>query len=83
MAHIDSFLEKFKRLLESGTNLKKEAVEVIKGVIGKEIDSEKVTIKDGIVQLKINPLFKSEIFLKKEKILKSLQDKGFKIFDIK
>jgi hypothetical protein len=74
MIEIKNLLVRFGDILlrEEG---KKEAVrKVISSVIKTEIKSEDVKIKNNVVYLNIKPIYKNEIFLKKEQILLALKE---------
>lgn len=44
-------------------------------VVNLDIDSNKIKIKNNVVYLDVKPIYKNEIFLKKEKIFEKLQEK--------
>jgi len=73
MIEIKDLLLKFNNLLVS-ENLKIEAIKkVLFEIINLEIKNEDIKIKKGIVYLNIKPTYKSEIFLKKDKITSELE----------
>ena len=68
MIEIKDLLLKFNNLLIS-ENLKINTIkEVLFEVINLEIKSEDIKIKNNIVYLNIKPIYKNEIFLKKDLI---------------
>jgi hypothetical protein len=74
MIEIKDLLEKFGNILLK-EELKKEAVrEVIAKAINFPIKKEDIKIKKGIIYLNIKPIYKNEIFLKKDQILKELEE---------
>jgi hypothetical protein len=80
MIEIKDLLSRFRHILFSG-EVKKESVrEVISRIIKIQIKKEDIEIKNGTVYLNIKPIYKNEIFLKKEQIFlelkKSLGDRS-------
>lgn len=74
MIEIKDLLSRFSDIL-LGEEGKRETVRaVISEVIGVEIKSEGIKIKNGTVYLNIKPIYKSEILIKKEKILEKLKE---------
>ncbi|MEK7585671.1 MAG: hypothetical protein AAB477_00315 [Patescibacteria group bacterium] len=72
--HIDSFLERFKKIL-----FKEEAtLEVITGVITKHIESpikpQSIKIKGPIVYINESPILRNEVLIHKEGILNDLKE---------
>lgn len=88
MFDIGKYLEKFTVLSTSRNYLRESVVSSIKEVCGFDIDQSKIDEKEGIIRISERPIIKSEIFLKKQKILKALEQKisisghSKKIFDI-
>ena len=78
MIEIKDLLLKFGNILLK-EELKKELIrETISKAIGYEIKSEDVKIKKGVIYLNIKPIYKNEIYLKRDEIfneLKNLLDK--------
>ncbi|MFH1608822.1 MAG: hypothetical protein ABH951_02275 [Patescibacteria group bacterium] len=75
MIEIKDLLSRFSNLL-SFSEIKKQIIkEVLLEVINLEINSSKIKIKNNIVYLDIKPIYKNEIFLKKEKIFEKLKEK--------
>jgi hypothetical protein len=88
MFDIAKYLEKFTKLSTSRSFLRESVASSIKEVCGFDIDPSKIDEKEGIVRISERPIIKSEIFLKKQKILKSIESKiglpgqGKKVTDI-
>jgi len=83
MFDIGKYLEKFTKLSTSRSFLRESVASSIKEVCGFDIELTKIDEKKGIVRISERPIIKSEIFLKKQKILNSLEKKiGKKVFDI-
>jgi hypothetical protein len=72
MIEIKDLLLRFQNLL-LGEEVKKEAVRAtISKYINFEIKPEEIKIKNGIIYLDLKPIFKNEIFLKKDQIFSEL-----------
>jgi hypothetical protein len=83
MFDIAKYLEKFTRLSMTRGFLKESVVASVKEICGIDIDKNKIDEKDGIIRINERPIIKSEIFLKKTKIIESLEKKiGEKVTDI-
>ena len=83
MFDIGSYLEKFKKFSQSREFLRNSVSESIKEVCGIDIDSKNIEVKNFTAKIKERPIIKSEIFLKKEKILELLKEKTEgKILDV-
>jgi len=74
MIEIKDLLVRFNNLLFSEEIKKSSIIEVIKQVVGVEIKSEDVKIKNNIIYLNIKPIYKNEIFLKQEQLFLALKD---------
>ncbi|MFZ2072558.1 MAG: hypothetical protein WA101_00860 [Minisyncoccia bacterium] len=74
MIEIKDLLLRFNNILLS-EEVKKESIKnIISEVINVPIQSNDIKIKNGTVYLSIKPIYKSEIFMKREKILQKLQE---------
>ncbi|MFA6797407.1 MAG: hypothetical protein WCR40_01740 [Candidatus Paceibacterota bacterium] len=83
MFDIAKYLEKFKVISCSRDFIRNSLAEVIKNICYIEIDPKKIDVKNYVARINEKPIVKSEIFLKKEKILKSLSEEvGGKVKDI-
>jgi hypothetical protein len=73
MIEIKDLLNRFNEIL-LGEEGKKEAIrKAISFVVGLEIKSEDIKIKNNVIYLNIKPIYKSEIFLKREQISLALE----------
>ena len=73
MIEIKDLLAKFGNILLK-EELKKELVrDTISKAINFEIKPEDIKIKKGVIYLNIKPIYKNEIFLKKEQIMSELE----------
>ncbi|MFA6274197.1 MAG: hypothetical protein WC662_03475 [Candidatus Paceibacterota bacterium] len=74
MIEIKDLLISFNNKLLS-EEIKKESIKnIISNIIGFDIKKEKIKIKNETVYLDIKPIYKNEIFLKKELILNKLKE---------
>ena len=74
MIEIKDLLLKFNNVLLS-EEIKIESIRnVLYQIVGIEINKEDIKIKNNTVYLDIKPIYKNEIFLKKEKIISSFRD---------
>lgn len=74
MKNIFSFLEKFK-ILKDPKKERGDIAKVISGIVGFEVDEKSLLIKEGNISIKAFGGMKSEIFLKKDLLLKTLNEK--------
>ena len=73
MQPIKNFLEKFRNIIRSDKELKNKIVESIQKETSVRVSESKIKIKENTAFIQENPIVKSEIFLKKEKILIALK----------
>jgi hypothetical protein len=74
MIEIKDLLLRFENLL-LGEEKKKEYIKnAISEIIGVQIESQDIKIKNGTIFLNIKPIYKNEIFLKKELIFSKLKE---------
>jgi hypothetical protein len=75
MFDIAKYLEKFKILSQSKFFLRNSVAEAIKEVCNIEIEPTKIIVKDYIARISEKPIIKTQIFIKKIKILQILDKK--------
>jgi hypothetical protein len=75
MFDIAKYLEKFKVMSQSRGFLRNSVAEAIKEVCDIEIEPTNIVVKDFIARISEKPIVKTEIFLKKVKILEILNKK--------
>lgn len=75
MFNIAQYLEKFKNLGGTERGLKEALVFAVKKVIGVEIEVKSIMLKNGEAIIKVSPLIKNAIFIKKSQILKVVEEK--------
>lgn len=74
MIEIKDLLARFSNILLSEEGKKEVVRSIISEVIGVQIKSEDMKIKNGTIYLNIKPIYKNEIFLKQEQILLKLKE---------
>ena len=79
MIEIKDLLAKFDKILLSEESKTKTIREIIGRIIKLEIKPADIKIKNNTIYLNIKPIYKNEIFLKKEEITKEIN----KIFGLK
>lgn len=83
MFDIAKYLEKFKIMSQSRDFLRNSVSEVVKEVCNIELNPSKIEVKDYVARINDKPIIKTQIFLKKAKILEILAIKtNSKIKDI-
>ena len=84
MIELNSFLEKFKKFINTDEEVKKVVISVVEEKTGIKLEKINIKIKENILYLKEHPAVKNEIFMNKETILKEIQKlSGQKIINIK
>jgi hypothetical protein len=74
MIEIKDLLAKFSNLLLSEETKKICIQKVLKQEIGLEVKTEDIKVKNNVIYLNIKPIYKNEIFLKKDKIFLALKE---------
>lgn len=75
MFDIAKYLEKFKTMSQSRDFLRNSVSEVIKEVCNIDLNPSKIDVKDYTARINDKPIIKTQIFLKKTKILEMLDKK--------
>lgn len=73
MIEVKDLLVRFSGLLQNSEGKKIFIQETIKEVTGISINSEDIKIKNGTIFLNTKPIYKNEIFFKKEEIFSKLK----------
>ncbi len=74
MIEIKDLLLNFKNLLVSEEAKKEIIANVIKETTGIKIASENIDFKKGVLRLETKPIYRNEIFMKREQILTKLKE---------
>jgi len=75
MFNIGEYLEKFRVRYQSRDFLRNSVAEAVKEVCDIEIDSKKIEVKNFVARVNEKSIIKTQIFLKKIKILEILDKK--------
>jgi len=76
MFNISNFLEKFKKLSETNSFIKKTVAEAVFSVTGFLPDEKEIQVSGKKVKIGRSSVLKNELFFKKDKILKKLAELG-------
>lgn len=82
MFNIALYLDKFKKIDLKSSSLKKTIHASISKVLGIDVDIKAINVKNNLIYLKVNPVIKNEIFIKKKNIIKELQLNSLNITDV-
>jgi hypothetical protein len=74
MIEIKDLLSNFENLLVSESFKKREVKRIILEEAKIDIKTEDIQLKNGTIFLNIKPIYKNEIFFKKDKILSKLRE---------
>ena len=86
MVPVRILLERFKRLTRPNILVREKTSVIIQEEVSVKIDDKKIFLRNGVIYVDTHdPIVKSEIFLKKRKILGRIQEElGERgVFDIK
>jgi hypothetical protein len=84
--HINSFFDKFKKVIYQKEEIKKIIKDIISKNISFEIENNFFNYKNGVIYLKCSPVIKNEIMIHKDKILRELRNElkeNFNVLDIR
>ncbi|HEY4493529.1 MAG TPA: hypothetical protein VJB98_02830 [Candidatus Paceibacterota bacterium] len=68
-----NFLKRFLQVEKDTSHLAQKVISIIQSEIGADIKPEQVSFRNGTITISAPSIVKSEIYLKKEEILKLLQ----------
>jgi len=74
MFNISGFLEKFKKISENNSFIKKTVIEAVFSITGFLLEEKDIEVSGGKVKIRQSSVLKNEIFFMKEKILKKLME---------
>lgn len=81
MNNLAIHLQKYIELGLKDVLIKKKFIKAVKEVVGVELDSGDIEIKDRVARVNLQGPIKTEIFLKRKKIenlfIKSLEEEGY------
>lgn len=82
MIHLSELLGKFKNLGLGERQTKDALIEAIQEIVGVSISRKDVSLSGKTAYIKTGSVMKSEIFLRKEEILKKMKEKSGGILNI-
>ncbi|HEY4493846.1 MAG TPA: hypothetical protein VJB95_00200 [Candidatus Paceibacterota bacterium] len=74
MIEIKDLLAKFRNILGSGEEKKRILKKILLEVVGLDVDTADMEIKNNTVYLNIKPIYKNEVLLKQDKIFSKLEE---------
>ena len=82
---VSDYLKKISKFSDDKETLDISVISTFRNVLGIELSLSDFVFKDGILTIKKSPVVKSEIMLKKSKLLKNINSylNSEKVFDIK
>lgn len=80
MKKLSQYLKKFQNLTPPDIFLKKSFRKLIQKEINIKIDIKNIEYKNSTIFIRVNPLIKNEIFLKKDLLLKKLNTKPGEVY---
>lgn len=84
MSLFTSVLQHLKQKIDAGNAYKESIIEVCKDSIGITIKPDDiVSLKEGILTLRVSPTLKSLIILKQEKLVSAFQQKDIAVHTIR
>ncbi len=72
MSFIGDFLEKFKKIHQDSFNKKQGLLDIVNSVTQLSFTSADISVKNGILSIKASPAQKTELYMKKDKLLQAL-----------
>ena len=75
MIEIKDLLSRFENILSNGETKKAIIREILSQTLNLDIKKEDLEIKNNIIYLNIKPIYKNEILIKKDQIVKKLEEK--------
>ncbi|MDP6387900.1 MAG: hypothetical protein QGG63_01325 [Candidatus Pacebacteria bacterium] len=68
-------MEKFKKITPPDKLVKEVCIDTVKKIVGIDIEKDNIDVRNGIIFISADSIIKSEIFLKKNEIIKNLTQK--------
>lgn len=75
MIELKDLLSRFDKILSSNTARKNIVAETIKEIAGFDVETKNINIKGDTIYLFIKPIYKNELFLKKDMFFRELEKK--------
>ncbi len=83
MFNIKEYLEKFQKLGLSDKENKEIISQTLLEILGIKINTRELEIKDSVLYIKTNPIIKNSLFIKKDRIIKTLKEKGVNVLELR
>ncbi len=74
MNPLQSFLERFQKVLTYPGQIKKDVLACFKKIAGISLEEKEIEIRSNVIYLKTGPAIKNAVFMHKQKLLKDLQE---------
>lgn len=74
MKNLNSLLERLSRVLNKDELIKSSVVSVLRDSVGVTISTNKINLKEGVLEVEASPAIKNEIKLKEERIKDELKE---------
>lgn len=71
--NVSSYFDRFKNISLPNEEVRKATANAIEKEIGITVDISKIRVVQNSLKIEVTPLIKSEIFLKKERILEEIK----------
>lgn len=71
---IDSYLERLRNITPPDEAVRSSAQKIIAEVAGLKLSKESISLRRGVLYIQAGPVVKSEIFLKKQKIIRRFSE---------
>ncbi len=83
--NISQYLEKISKVYNQNISLREAVVGSLKDLVKIELSDKDLILKNGILNIKTNPVIKTEIFIKKKRIIEEINKRlgEKKVFDIR
>jgi len=76
MENLATYLQKFRRLISSNEEKTKIISEEIFKITNIQIPTNNILLKEKTITIETKAIIKSEIFIKKEKIINAIKERG-------
>ncbi len=85
MPEISELLLRFEKILGGQRNQKHIIIEIVKDKINISLNTDSITLKNGVVFFKVKPIIKNEILFKKDELLMEIKKEipGLVVEDIR
>jgi hypothetical protein len=83
MFNISNFLQKFSKIEAASRSSKESLSNGIKKISGIDITPQDIMLENGILRLRVGPIARNEILMRKSKILGELNSSGLIVKDIR